>query len=153
MTYTLRYSSTRAEIWRLYWRIWRKHLWRIHVALAVLAGLILSRSQMTVVHVLSYSLAAFPVVVAAFAAFPQLAFKSQERLLHVGPDGWSSQIGKKSGARTWAEVATVDEQDGAVVIRGVNGNALVVPARAFATEAERVQFVTDIGQWRGQNAD
>lgn len=151
--YTIRYSSSRAELWQWYWRTWRKSLWRIHAAAAIILGFVLSGSHLDVVHLtlwLAYTLLSFPMVVAAFAAFPQLKFKSQERILQAGQEGWASQIGRMSGSRMWSEVASIDDEAGTVVIRGINGNALVVPARAFISNKQRQQFVKDIREWHNE---
>lgn len=118
-----------------------------------MVGFMLSGSHIGAIQAvpwLAYSLVVFPFVVVGFASIPQLAFKSQERTLEVGPNGWSTRIGNKSGSRTWAQVAAVDEQDGKIVIRGTNGNALIVPGRAFVSDAERQQFVRDVNVWRTQ---
>jgi len=150
MKYQLRYSSTRSEIWRFYWRTWRKRLWRIHAVAALGIGFIVSCATTGSLQVgswLTCAVAAFPLIVAGFAAFPQIAFKPQERTLEVGSEGWSSKIGRLTGSRPWSEVASVEDETEAVLIRGTNGNALVVPARAFDSPEQRRQFVSDARTW------
>lgn len=152
MNYQLRYSSTRPEVWRFYWRTWRRSLWLIHVFAALGIGLVVSgaiNGPLRVGPWLTWALVAFPVVVAGFAAFPQIVFKARERTLEVGSDGWSSKIGRLTGSRSWAEVASIDEEPEAVMIRGANGNALVVPSRAFESPEQRRQFVSDVRKWHG----
>jgi len=154
MNYKLRYSSTRAEIWQWYWRSWKKSLWRIHVFFSVMAGFMLSGASFDSVKPMSwfaYTLAAFPFMVAAFTAFPQIMFKPQERMLEVSSDGWKSQVGKMSGSRKWSKVASVEDTAGLVLIKGKNGNVLIVPLRAFESSAQREQFVKDAKSWHRTN--
>jgi hypothetical protein len=155
MKYQLQYSSTRAEVWRFYWRTWRKNLWRIHVFAALGVGFVVSGAttgSLQIVSWLTCAVAAFPLVVAGFAAVPQIAFKPQERTLEVGSEGWSSKIGRLSGSRPWSEVASVEDETEAVLIRGTNGNALVVPSRAFVSPEQRQQFVSDVRSWHGSGS-
>ena len=79
-------------------------------------------------------------------------FKSKERTLHVGPDGWSTQIGRVSGARKWSEIASVSESAGFVVITSKNGNALVVPSRVLPDPGSWQQFVKDAHSWHQEHA-
>lgn len=150
MTYTLRYSSTRREVWQWYWRRWRERLWVVHAVVAAGAGYGLSSSHPADTRLAAwaiYAIAAFPVVVAIFAIIPQARFKPAVRTLIVGPEGWSTSIGPKSGARRWAEVSAIREDADAIVIQGTNGNALIVPQRAFRSESERNAFLHDARQW------
>ena len=78
MKYQRRYSSTRVEIWRFYWRTWRQRLWPIHVFAALVIGFFVSSSTTGSLRMgswLTWTVAAFPLVVAGFAAFPQIVFK------------------------------------------------------------------------------
>jgi hypothetical protein len=94
----------------------------------------------------SYALA-LPLVVVGLALRTQVLFKNEERVLSVGPSGWSARIGRKSGTRSWAEVATVQEEQDAVVIVGTNGNGLIIPSRAFPDAASKQQFFIDARRW------
>ena len=155
MKYQLRYSSTRPEIWRVYWRTWSKSLWLIHVFAALGIGLAVSgatNDSWRVGSWLTCAVVAFPLVVAGFAAFPQIVFKPQERTLEVGSEGWRSKIGRLTGSRAWSEVASIVEDGEAVMIKGTNGNALVVPSRAFESAEQRHQFVIDVRAWHGSGA-
>jgi hypothetical protein len=134
------------------WRTWRKSLWLIQVFAALGIGLIVSgatHGSLQAGYWLTCAVVAFPLVVAAFAAFPQIVFKPQERTLEVGSAGWSSKIGRLTGSRAWAEVASIDEEVEAVMIRGTNGNALLVPSRAFESPEQKHQFVRDVRMWHG----
>jgi hypothetical protein len=38
MVYKIEYISDRDDVWRWYWRSWRRHFWRLHAALFLGAG-------------------------------------------------------------------------------------------------------------------
>lgn len=135
MTYTLRYRSSRAEVWRAYWRYWRAKLWYVHAVFAGAVAFGMSRTEIWRGDFLSWVTAS------------QVLFKSAERTLEVGPDGWSTQIGKKTGNRKWSELVPVREENGVVVIAGKSGNALLIPSRAFESEAQRKAFMEDASRW------
>jgi hypothetical protein len=82
-----------------------------------------------------------------FALWPQIRFKPAERTLSVNPSGWTTSIGDVTGARAWNEIREIVEAPGTICIVGTNGNALVIPRRAFNTEAARHRFLADIRQW------
>lgn len=151
MSHTIRYSSSRGEVWRWYWRQWRATLWRLHVLIAVTVGIVLT-GNVTVAGVLpsmAVTIAiAFVGVVAESSAIPQLLFKSSERTLHVDATGWSTKIGNRSKQRTWSEIAPVQESEGAIVLANKSGNALIIPARAFSSDSERRQFLSDVRDWQ-----
>lgn len=87
------------------------------------------------------------MVIVLMAAWPQIAFKSQERVLEVGPEGWSSRIAKKYGSRTWKAVASVQSNDEVISIVSASGNALLIPMRAFQSQSAREAFLLDIRRW------
>jgi len=82
-----------------------------------------------------------------FALWPQIRFKSAERTVSVNPSGWTTTIGELTGARTWQEIREIIETSGTIGIVGCNGNALVIPTRAFDTAEARQRFLTDIRKW------
>lgn len=150
MTYVLRYSSTRSEVWRAYWRLWRSRLWRIHVAAALVFAFLMSWLMPELADPAGWAASSsigFGVVVLFSATYPQMVFKKSERTLTVTAEGWSTQIGSKSGARKWNEVTAVREQSGAIFI-GSKSGALIIPRRAFASDAERNRFLSDVKDWQ-----
>jgi hypothetical protein len=144
-THTLRYRSSRVEIWRIYWRAWRKKFWVIHVVVAAYLGWLCSNN--TRVSIALWFAAWLPVVVICLAAFPQIMFKPQERTLHLTPEGWSTTIGRKSGSKPWKEIRGMADTPEGLVIVGANGNAMVVPQRAFSDESHRAAVVADVRSW------
>ena len=154
VSYTLHYSSSRAEVWRWYWRAWSKPagLWRIHLAIGVgiALGLVHFQEDLAHIHwarVLTHAVLASATCMVLFPLWPLIRFKPAERTLHVDPTGWRTTIGNRSGARAWKDIHDVSERNGVVAITGKNGNALLIPARAFATRAAREQFVVDARRW------
>ena len=154
--YTLIYSSTRAEVWRWYWKAWAAPhgLWRFHALIVLAFPLVLwitgsatgDEPRVVLRGVVIWAVAAVTFMV----AWPQIRFKPQPRTLRVDARGWSTVIGTRSGARTWHEVAAIDERPDAVVLVSANGNALIVPNRAFTDASERAAFLSDVRAWHRQ---
>jgi hypothetical protein len=130
---TIRYFSSRREIWRWYWRAWAKPkgLWRYHAYIAVLLAALraevqgLSHFRPTVF--LAPTFAAMLGCMLFFSLWSQLRFKSAERTLSVSPTGWSTQIGNLSAARSWSEVREITEDGDTIVVERDNQNALTFP--------------------------
>ena len=155
-SYTLRYRSSRREVWRTYWRGWRKSYWRIQLSavVALAATLIgLANEPLGWKSGLHALLLALPMVLVPLLLWPQLRFKSQERWLQVGAAGWSTRIGRRSGARTWTEVAGVACTGDAVLIASKAGGILIVPLRAFGDAQAMRQFFADVRRWHGESGD
>ena len=76
------------------------------------------------------------------ALYPQLRFKPQVRTILLDSDGLRTTIGKKSATRSWRDLKSLDEDDGYLIITGKNGNAFIIPPRAFATPDSRAVFVS-----------
>ena len=155
MSYNLRYRSSRAEVWRWYWRAWRSRLWFMHVFFAAALSFSIVQLQhlpANAVTLLLVYVATLPITIFCFALWPQLAFKNDERVLSVGPDGWSTTIGKRTGSRRWSEVSSVQAAQDSIVITSSSGNALVVPGRAFLDHGVMQQFLKDAQGWHHGNA-
>src|SRR6185369_8983305 len=151
MTYSLRYKSSRASVWRHYWRQWRLRLWRIHLAVAVAFGFVISRSELSTSDIprwIAASAITFAALLVLSVAISQILFKSAERVLSVDPKGWSTQIGPKSGARKWSETVPITQDGENTVIANKSGNALIIPASAFSSTEERARFIQDVREWQ-----
>jgi hypothetical protein len=96
--------------------------------------------------------AALPLTILSFALWPQLAFKNHERVLSVGPDGWSTTIGNRTGSKRWSEISSVQAAQDSIVITSSSGNALVVPDRAFSDPGAVQQFLKDAQAWHHGHA-
>jgi hypothetical protein len=143
---TVRYRSTRREIWSWYWRMWRRKLWFIHALVLVFCSWatldFLARRDATLsVSDLIIAALVGAICIAWFPIYPLLRFKPEERTLTIDEQGWSTTIGKISGTRAWKAVRSVEKEGEAIVITGRNLNALIVPRRAFASDAERDEFL------------
>jgi YcxB-like protein len=150
MSHTIRYRSSRREVWRWYRQAWKKRLWRLHFGIAVAFGFVLSGATVSAANAPSwfgYSVMVFLSAVVLSALVPQFLFKAEERTLEVNPEGWATKIGTKSGAIDWRHVASIQKTDESIVIQGTNGNALIVPTRAFASSQQRESFLNDVKQW------
>lgn len=155
MQHTLRYRSSRRDIWHWYWQAWRARRWKFHVAIALVMSISMPVPRaggFDYAGAAGWFVIALSVLVVTSALFSQILFKRVERILVVDARGWSTQIGRRSGARTWAEVAAITEEPGRVIIDGTNGNALIIPEAAFGGAAGRRQFLADIRQWKAAYA-
>jgi hypothetical protein len=123
----------------------------VHAVFAAAVAFGMSRAEVLRGDIYSWVTAtfvAFILILVISVTASQLLFKSAERTLEVGPDGWSTQIGKKTGSRKWSELAPVREENGVVILAGKSGNALLIPSRAFESEAQRKAFIEDVSRWR-----
>jgi hypothetical protein len=154
MTYNLRYHSSRREIWTWYWRAWKKTLWCTHLVAAAVLGFVLSGAKLSAVDVsqwFTYAAFVFLAVVTVSVAASQLLFKAEARTLEITPNGWSTTIGKKSGAKSWAQVDIVEEHGGSIVIQGRNGSAFIIPNRAFTSQEQKESFLLDAKRWHQEH--
>ena len=76
------------------------------------------------------------------ALYPQLRFKPRVRTIVLDREGLKTTVGKTSGARRWNELKSIDEEDGYLIITVKNGNAFIVPPRAFINPESRTDFVS-----------
>jgi hypothetical protein len=100
-----------------------------------------------VVPGLVFGLLAVPAVL----LLARLRTKNDERILSIGPEGVQTSVGKLSGAVSWARIASVGENTDYVFITGKSGNGFAIPSRAFASSAQRTEFVRRIVEYRGAN--
>lgn len=147
---TVRYASTRAELWRAYWRAWARSrgLWRVHAGIVALAMAIAASYGARSADCLAAGAIVAGACLIVFPLVPQLKFKPAERTLTIDATGWHTAIGAMSGTRPWREVRAVVDTGAVIEITGTNGNALVVPRRAFADDAARVGFLQAALAWQ-----
>jgi len=79
--------------------------------------------------------------------YPLLRFKSDERILEIGPSGIATTIGRRSGNIAWKDVARIESNANRVYIIEKTGNSFVVPCEAFADDVEQVRFTELATQW------
>jgi hypothetical protein len=143
---TVRYRSSRADVWRWYWIAWTRPmgLWRYHVAISLLVAAFdaLARRPAAVswTHATWIFTGALIFCLVFFPLWPQVRFKPAERTLTIGPSGIDTSIGRRSAVISWKKVRLLELRRDTIVITGENKNAFIVPARAFGSTQERVAF-------------
>jgi hypothetical protein len=151
--YTVSYAATRAEVWRGYWREWARTtgLWRLHVLIGLAVGFAVTDrgnlSDFSPERFTAVSLGATAASVVLSSLWPQIRFKPQTRALTLDVEGFKTTIGSRTGERSWRDVRRVEDRDGNILIVGVNGNAMIIPMRAFATEADRQHCLESVKAW------
>jgi hypothetical protein len=106
-----------------------------------------SHERFTTPKFLATMVVVFAICVAVFPVWPQIAFKPAVRTLTADPTGIRTSIGKREGSVKWKDVAAIQVRGTEICISGRHGNAFVVPARAFGSEADRLKFLGDIKSW------
>ena len=155
---TIEYSTSRAEIWRWYWHAWARPLglWRYHILIAgsvfVLIYLLGPHSQSALRLATTGGFVALVLVLVLFPLWPQLKFKPEIRTLSVDQQGVSTKVGTWHAVIPWREVGRIVPGADETYIEGKNGNAFIVPNRAFIAPQQRVEFLECAGQWRLQAA-
>lgn len=133
-------------MWAHYWRLWRQKLWRVHVGLfiVVVLGLAVGLSgwhlSPVAIAVIAIPGGLLPCLI--FALYPLAMFKPQVRTLTIDRAGLTTSIGKLYGEVPWRDVEAIIDQRELIVIRRTNNNAFVIPARAFASPADRAAFLS-----------
>ncbi len=151
--YTVNYASRRSEIWRWYWRAWKRPagLWRFHVMFGLLFAffftVLLAPGAFRLGYFLMVAVIGTLACVVFLPLWPQLRFKPALRTLTINAEGLVTAVGSVSGSRSWKDIRSIEEFDGAIVITGNNKNAFVVPERAFQNTSEREQFFEAARQW------
>jgi hypothetical protein len=74
--------------------------------------------------------------------------KRDERVLNVDAQGIRTSVGKRSGDVRWSQIASIDVTEEYVFITGKSANAFAIPARAFTSNADRLEFVRQISAFR-----
>jgi hypothetical protein len=153
MALILKYRSSRPEIWRWYWRAWRRPrgLWRMHLLIfaLVVGSMLLNRSRRRPLTPtdLGLSAAIGLLAVAWLPLWPMIRFKPQERVLNLNEQGASTTIGSKSGTVPWSKIASIEDSGDAISVTRTNGNAFVIPNRAFSSSDERAGCLKLIREW------
>jgi YcxB-like protein len=149
---TLRYSVTRKDVNRLYWRLWRARLWKYHfgiLAIALFFCILLKGSGSSWYNAPLW-LALF--VIGYFIMHPQLEYKPQTRMLVAGEAGIHTAIGASGGSLAWADVLRIDDAKDAIYVIRTNLNSFVIPDHAFASGPERTDFLEKIHAWHEKHS-
>jgi hypothetical protein len=138
----LSYTSHRVEVWRWYWKTWRRKLWVVHLALAVAICYVAIQSRRTEPIEVAVAKGALmsALAIVGLIAYPQLMFKPQVRTLAVDESGVSTKVGRRSGRRAWREISSIVD-DGGYIVMATRKGAFIVPPRAFRSDIERSEFL------------
>ena len=82
------------------------------------------------------------IAIGFLVLYTQIRFKPQMRTIVLDKEGLKTTIGKKSGSRSWKELKSVEEQSDDLIITGKNGNAFIIPPRAFSSAENRAAFLS-----------
>ena len=155
---TIKYSTSRAEIWRWYWRAWARPLglWRYHILIAggvfMLIYLLGHQGQSALRFATIGGFVALALSLGLFPLWPQVKFKPEIRTLSVDQQGISTKVGTWHAVIPWREVRRIASGTDEIYIEGKNGNALIVPNRAFSAPEQRTAFLERVTQWHMQGA-
>ena len=148
MSFKIEYASQRGELWNWYWRAWRNRLWKTHLLTFLAVGVATTAGLDAMGHgtLTPTSFLLAPAIgllsISWMPIYPQMRFKSQMRSLEVNQDGISTTIGKLAARRSWEDVLSISEEDDRIIILGRNGNAFLVPGRAFTSIEEKQAFLS-----------
>jgi len=150
-TMVVKYRLKRSDIWTAYWRggSLKLNVFRVVMtALLFMAAISWARDPSSSVAA-RVAGAVFTACVAILLSpiYPLLRFKSDERILEIGPSGIATTIGRRSGNIAWKDVARIESNANRVYIIGKTGNSFVVPCEAFADDVEQVRFTELATQW------
>ena len=146
MNFKIEYASRRSEVWAFYWRAWRQRLWKTHLiiflainlsfSIALFGGPPPSPSSFAIVAAIGL------LAIAWMPLFPLLMFKPKRRTLSINDTGIETTIGKKSAKRAWKDIKSVSEENGYLILLCRNGNAFIVPPRAFDSQSSQENFAS-----------
>jgi hypothetical protein len=87
-----------------------------------------------------------------FPLWPQVKFKSEIRTLRVDQQGIATKVGTWHAVIPWREIRCIAPGTEEIYIEGKNGNALIVPNRAFSAPEHRAEFLERVDHWHMQGA-
>ena len=165
-SFTLKYVADRRELSNWYRRSFfsPRGLWG-YWAITIAAIVAVTLAVEAMAHRFAPSIfviagAAVLLLLSFFVLFPQATYKRLERTLIVSDRGIETTIGGVLASRSWRDVAAITDYGetiavviaggarfGPVWIRTLNGNAFVIPNRAFEDPASRSRFLEQIMAW------
>jgi hypothetical protein len=170
-SFTLKYRADRRERWNWYRRSFLspRGLWGywLVVALAISIVVLGIQTMGYPVGMSGYVIGAAVLILLLvfFVTYPQVAYNPRERTLIVSEKGIETSLGTATGKRSWQDVSSIADfgETIAIVIAGgtrfgpfwirtLNGNAFIVPNRAFANPVQRAAFLEHIQAWHKAQA-
>lgn len=144
MSITISYASRRSEVWRWYWRSWRRMLWKFHAL--IFATLVILESFFRYGRLPREpselgTVAAIGIVpILLMPLYPLIRFKPQLCSFTADDRRISTSIGRKHGRIAWQDIAAVRMDGDFIVIERRNLNAFVIPPRAFQDNVAKLRF-------------
>jgi hypothetical protein len=146
MSLKVEYASERREIWRWYWRNWRKDIWKIHLSMFLLvSGVVaffLTRNAGLWLPSMLLAAACGFLSIAWMPAYPILMFSPEKRSVEIDEDGISTTVREDRFRRSWGDIRSISQEDGYIVLMGQKGSAFLIPPRAFQSEDEKQRFLS-----------
>jgi YcxB-like protein len=156
MEFKLNYASRRGEVWRWYWRMWRQRLWKLHAAIIASVGVLVAALARTRGLSLPSSVLeglVFGLVAAAWLPlYPMVMFKPQGRSLIIDPKGITTTIRAQNRSYVWSDFRSVSLDRDCIAIERHNGNAFVIPARAFESPDHQEKLLSFLRTVIGESA-
>ncbi len=151
MKYTINYITTRSDLYRWYWRIWKAYLWKIHLLLIILATLSIGLFGFDW-NIVDYNFIILGLIIAIVVLlisiiYPQIMYKPSIRELIADETGIYTVIGKESGYVSWEEIRNIEVTTNNIAVIGKTYNAFIIPIRAFENDEKRQEFITTIKRW------
>jgi hypothetical protein len=168
VSYTLRYSVERHEIWNWYWFYWsrRNGLWRFWVlqlfALLLAAWAISAALHFSTAQATFFAFSIYLLYIVFFVVFPQAHYKPNERTITINANGIETSRAGVATHRSWRDISTVvirNDYIAMIVAGGISlwplpiwirirtGNAFVIPNRAFHDNRGMSEFKHSIQEW------
>lgn len=140
----IEYSTTKAEIQKWYWEKWKMALWKFHVLIFIVVfGFVfinLNRLLASMGVKILYSTITGFVPIFFMILYPIFMHKPQVRKLHIDKEGIKTTVAAKSAAIKWESIESILKDEKYIYINGKNGNAFVIPDRAFKDKEMRNSF-------------
>jgi hypothetical protein len=141
--FLIAYALGRNEVWRWYWRAWRRRLWMFHLLLVVLIAAEFyaasPKASLVTGVPLPTLICALPAI-SLMVAYPQLRFKPETRTVTLTGDGLDTTIKGKSRKYSWGDIRSVTELNDYVILKNRKMIAFIVPPRTFASPDDRDTF-------------
>src|SRR6476469_116809 len=110
-TMVVKYRLKRSDIWTAYWRggSLKLNVFRVVMTLLLFMAAISWARDPSSSIAARVAGAVFTACVAILLSpiYPLLRFKSDERILEIGPSGIATTIGRRSGNIAWKDVARI----------------------------------------------
>lgn len=129
-------------MWDWYWRTWRVKFWQMHTVyflVILIISLVLARGPLLVRLIVGLIFGA--VVIGLMVAYPQFLFRREVKALRLDGEGIERAMGGERLRRPWQELRSVVDHGSYIALTMIEGNAFIVPTKAFADPGQREEFI------------